>query len=215
MAKLVRRQNPPVYTDYPKYKPILRQEFNYRCIYCDIHENEHGGPRHFGVEHFRPKSIPRFSHLICVYANLFYACNICNSFKSNQWPSDNPLTDGKGFLDPCEYDYDEHFLLNETNHLVGLTAVGAYMIEILHLNRAQLVKLRNSRDKDDTEYFETLEYLETLLSQAKRALVGNNIDGEVKTEWQKICDITTARKKRIEENWTKRYQPKFDLADFR
>lgn len=215
MAKLVRKQNPSEYTDYRKYKPILREEFNYRCIYCDIHENEHGGPRHFDVEHFRPKSIQRFLYLICVYTNLLYACNICNGFKSNRWPSDNPLADGKGFLDPCEHDYDEHFSLDDTNHLVGLTKVGEYMIEILHLNRAQLIKVRYSRDKDRNEYLETLEQLKILIEQSRQRLAKGGFDAEILENWHKIHDKATAHKQRIENEWANRYQPRLDLEDFR
>lgn len=76
MAIIVRRENPPQFTDSSKYKRYLRRDFTYRCVYCTIHEREHGGYRSFHVEHFRPKS--KFPLLSTTYTNLMYSCNFCN-----------------------------------------------------------------------------------------------------------------------------------------
>ena len=57
MPKLSRRQIVPLLSAYQAYKQFLREDFQYRCVYCSIHENEYGGPRNVTVEHFRPKII--------------------------------------------------------------------------------------------------------------------------------------------------------------
>jgi len=76
MPRIIRKHHPPYSKDYTKYKPYLRQDFNYRCAYCTIHEGEFGGLRNFVVEHFRPRW--KFSELECEYTNLYYACRIYN-----------------------------------------------------------------------------------------------------------------------------------------
>ena len=43
MTIIVRKENPPLYSDYKKYKKHLRIDFNYCCIYCNIFEKEYGG----------------------------------------------------------------------------------------------------------------------------------------------------------------------------
>lgn len=156
MPKLSRRQSVPQFNAYQPYKQYLREDFQYCCVYCAIHENEYGGPRGFTVEHFRPKSI--FAHLVNDYQNLLYGCNVCNPFKGNDWPSDNPLLDGVGYLDPCEHDYDDHFRLHEFE-IEGLTRPAMYMIERLHLNRRQLIKLRQRRWDEERIHLQTVQEL--------------------------------------------------------
>src|SRR5438105_4098493 len=77
-----RKHGPTGYTDYTSYKPWLRDEFCFRCIYCLDRErwypNGHAG---FGVEHALPKSDPANATRICDYEILLYACNDCNSEK--------------------------------------------------------------------------------------------------------------------------------------
>lgn len=128
MALRIRHKPTRTYKNYKRYKRWLRDDFAYTCAYCELHENLHGGYRNFEIDHHRPKSI--FSALINSYDNLIYSCDICNRAKSDIWPSENPLQDGIGWLDPCECDLREHFLYEmqgETIELVTKTRVGKWM----------------------------------------------------------------------------------------
>lgn len=213
MALLYRHQPYPQHKKYQDYKRYLREDFIYRCVYCTIHENENGGPRNFCVEHFRPKAT--FAHLETNYGNLLYACPVCNSFKLDDWPSDDPIRDGKGYIDPCEHDYDEHFELNEQDELVGLSGVGRYMIERLHLNRGQLKKLRKKRREDELEHQKALALIDELLNLVEVSLVGNDISLEKRNKLERQGATLQARRANHIKQWAERWDPLYDLGDYR
>jgi hypothetical protein len=128
---------------YRAWKPDLAREANARCVYCCIHESKFGGARNFHVEHYRPKSLR--PDLKDNYGNPFYACAICNCFKSDDWPAD-PVEgdlDGPGYPDPSLTDYSTFLEVERTTGLVrSHCRTGKYLIERLHLNRAQMTGLR-------------------------------------------------------------------------
>ncbi|MFD0932230.1 HNH endonuclease [Psychroflexus salinarum] len=128
---------------YRDYKPVLREEANKKCVYCAIDENPCGGYDHFHVEHFRPKSLKSFQNLLKDFENLFYACAICNRFKSNDWPND-PVKDHSvvSYADPNETDYNELFNIHENGKICGNFVASKYMIEKINLNRPQLINER-------------------------------------------------------------------------
>lgn len=128
---------------YGDYKPYLRREAKERCVYCAIHENPIGGSDHFHVEHYRPKSLDQFAALIKDYNNLFYACAICNRFKSNDWPND-PVSDHSviSYPDPNEIDYNTLFSYNEDGTISGNFVASKYLVEKVFLNRPQLINER-------------------------------------------------------------------------
>ena len=96
MARILRKQDPPIQARYQDYKPYLRLDFVYRCAYCTIHEGRHGGEHNFQVEHFRPKRKDLFPELELVYSNLYYACNRCNVIKGSKWPTPEQQARGLG-----------------------------------------------------------------------------------------------------------------------
>ena len=134
--RLVDKQIP-----YKKYKRIIREDFVYRCGYCGTHENAFGGYKQYQIDHLRPKSIPRFEHLTNDYSNLVYCCPECNRVKLDYWPSDNPIRDGYGWIDPCVHDYDEHFIINLNEDSLSIqnkTALGKWLV--IHLGLDQIVR---------------------------------------------------------------------------
>ncbi len=133
-------------TVYPKYKPYLREEAKSRCVYCGIHENPMGGYDYFHVEHYKPKSLDKFAHLLIEYHNLFYACAICNRFKGNDWPND-PIGDHSlpAYPDPTDIDYTDLFKVLDNGKIVGNYIASIYMVEKLVLNRPQLIYERKER----------------------------------------------------------------------
>lgn len=126
---------------YSDWKPDIAECCSYRCVYCGIHESRYGGIDNFHVDHFRPKSIPRFAELRDVITNLYLACAICNRFKSNDWPND-PMPDNSiaAYPDPSDFDYTELFAIcTKTFRISGTHVATRYVIERIGLNRTQLL----------------------------------------------------------------------------
>jgi hypothetical protein len=122
------------YKNYRSYKEPLRKDFYKRCGYCGDLDVLFGGMRGSQIDHFRPKSI--FTKLEHEYDNLVYACPYCNRAKSNDWPagdSEQSYLDGKGYIDPCDIDYDNHLARYENGRIYHKTDVGYYMFLKLKL----------------------------------------------------------------------------------
>ena len=156
------------YRDYRRYKKWIREDFDYRCAYCSIHENDYGGYWQFHVDHYRPKGIPRFEYLINEYSNLLYSCSQCNVMKGDMWPSDDPLLDGYGWLDPCEHDLEEHYYYGYKDGVfavVTLTGVGRWMALSLGLDQIPRLTFRRDIEADHQTDCEILETLRMLLDK--------------------------------------------------
>ncbi len=161
--KFLRQENPPVLKKYQQYKSYLRKDFKFRCAYCLIHEAHYGGLRNFHVDHFRPKSKKEFRELALVYANLYYACGLCNTFKGQWWPSESDLQAGRYFVDPCEEDpYGKHFEVNEADGTLRVhTPAGRYTVEHIWLDRPQLNRHRCRQIEMKKKWQECRELLNT------------------------------------------------------
>lgn len=144
MARFVRRAEAPQYSDYRRYKPLLRMDFRYLCAYCEVSEGYKRGHGAFGVDHYRPKK--HFPHLDCEYSNLYYCCNECNWHKGASWPNEIQLGRGYYFPDPCAADpYVDDLLEDRDGVLAARTAAGEYAIEMIRLNREPLLRFRRRR----------------------------------------------------------------------
>ncbi len=130
-APVSRRHGPSGYKDYTTYKPFLRDEFVFRCVYCLERETWYPS-RHaaFAVEHFEPKSVR--PDLVLNYENLYYACSRCNSVK---WTRRAPL-------DPCCVALDDHLRVRDDGEIEGLTLQGQEMIALFDLADAPAVEFR-------------------------------------------------------------------------
>jgi hypothetical protein len=122
-----------------RIKELVRRECSFHCVYCAIHENSLGGIQGFHVEHYRPRK--EFPSLENKQANLFYACPICNRFKSKDWPAEPQKNFGNAsYPDPSKVDYSIIFQVNEKNgYIQGLYVAAKYMVEKLYFNRPQLI----------------------------------------------------------------------------
>lgn len=146
--KIVRGSDPGPFAKYGDYKPYLQPLFRSRCAYCISHEEVMGGYDAMEVDHFRPSSQPDFKLLKKKWANLYYACRLCNGRKLNHWPTNEQNARGFRFIDPCEDDPDDHIRLtrhpktDELSWLQYLTQAGRYTIDKIGLNRKQLVDKR-------------------------------------------------------------------------
>lgn len=142
--RIDKTQSPvPTSGDYRSWKPLLAREGRLQCVYCCIPESRFGGIRNFHVEHYRPQSL--FPRLRNDYLNLFYACGICNVFKSDDWPADHLQGDlsHPAYPDPSQVDYGSFLTIDEsTGEVSGSGILGRYIVERLHLNRPQMVAIR-------------------------------------------------------------------------
>jgi len=126
---------------YRAWKRILAREGQFRCIYCAIHEAAFGGYWNFHVEHYKPKS--RFRDLKDAFENLFYACAVCNVFKSNDWPGEcRPDLSTCAYANPIDHDFNTLFTLLDDGSVRGETKTSEYMVLRLNLNRPQLIMER-------------------------------------------------------------------------
>jgi hypothetical protein len=125
------RHGPQGYRDYQSFKPWLRDEFSFRCVYCLWRESWCGdGDDSFSVEHLFPRST--HPDRVCDYDNLVYACCRCNSMKQNAPPVFDPSRDSWGW----------HLVSEPDGTLRSLTTDGDRLIAICRLNRPALVNAR-------------------------------------------------------------------------
>lgn len=130
-AIYVRKHGPKGYARYQAFKPWLRDEFCFRCIYCLCRETwALNGEAEFAVEHFLPKS--KEETLICEYGNLYLACNGCNSAKLAERVS----------LNPCDFAMADHIKVNADGSITAMTAQGAELVQVCHLDREKLRSCR-------------------------------------------------------------------------
>lgn len=77
-----RRHGPRGYTAYRSFRPWLRDEFSFRCVYCLSREQWGRVSAEYGVDHFAARKTDPDRAL--EYDNLVYACARCNSVKAAQ-----------------------------------------------------------------------------------------------------------------------------------
>jgi len=131
----VRKHGPSGYTDYKSYKPWLRDEFQFECVYCLTRERMcPNGADSFAVEHLKPKSNLGHASLRTEYTNLVYACSTCNSWKGTE--DQTP--------DPCELCFGNLIEIQEDGFAKGKdnSGVGEDLISLALLNRPKLVQYR-------------------------------------------------------------------------
>lgn len=127
---MIRTHAPDGYTDYKSFKPWLRDEFAFRCVYCLVRERWYpSGADAFSVEHVLPQS--SHPHLVCHYPNLLYACCRCNSQKRD-----------RELLDPVVDPLGVHLLMLEDAMYAALTNAGQDLIDQLDLNDPRLLETR-------------------------------------------------------------------------
>ncbi len=161
------RQNSPIVRDSPKtvkkyneYKHELKEDFYYRCGYCNDSDYWTGGWRFFQIDHFVPKK-----HLVKIsiteYSNLVYSCFFCNNSKRSKWPSkDENITifNDEGFVHPKDTKYIDHLCRDSSGRIISKTPIGEYMIKSMKLDLKRhsiiwnLEKIEKLFDDIEVEY---------------------------------------------------------------
>lgn len=162
----IRRQqkysNPRDNTFRQEFLPVLRDEFNGKCAYCESLINL--ASAHSEYDHFRPKQSARgfdgeaseahYWWLVYDWNNIYYSCTKCNMYKSTWFPVEGErgaLNTERQYLlqleknllvDPCWNNPDEHFKYDLEGKLIGTTPNGVATIDIIKLNREDLVAER-------------------------------------------------------------------------
>lgn len=127
----VRKHGPSGYDNFQSYKPWLRDEFSFRCVFCLTRETWAGQGHHaFSVEHMKPKHA--YPHLENKYENLVYSCCGCNTAKGI---ADLPF-------DPCLNSFMSYIEIGPGGQFRPKNAEGVLMIEVFHLNDPRVVRFR-------------------------------------------------------------------------
>lgn len=126
-----RRHGPAGYSDYESYRPWLRDEFKFRCVYCLHRERWNPDDTAFDIDHFVPVSVE--PGLNCEYTNLLYACFRCNRAKTNI----------VGVPDPCQVAFGDCLKIRKTGDIDALNPLGLKICGALALNSAKRVDARH------------------------------------------------------------------------
>ena len=128
-----RRHGPRGDNDYRSFKPWLRDEFAFRCVYCLWRETwSAAGDPAFSVKHLQSQS--RQPELTRDDTNWVNVCCGCNSAKQDH---DSPL-------DPCRDRVAEHVSVSPDGAVIAKSAEGQAMIDLCLLNRPALVSARQT-----------------------------------------------------------------------
>jgi len=114
----------------------VRQRARFACEYCGVSETDTGG--RLTVDHFQPKACGGSDDP----DNLLYCCHGCNLYKADyrpRGPKDPAL------WNPRQEPAEAHLLTLADGTLYPITAMGAFAIERLRLNRALLVSWRRRK----------------------------------------------------------------------
>ena len=166
------RRHGPVYSSYPSYRPWLRDEFSFRCVYCLIREEWGRLTGEFDLDHFQPQS--NRPDLATAYENLVYACHSCNLRKSDTDVFDPESSLVKG----CVKVYP-------TGRISGLTPGSRAIIAKLGLDspkfrKWRLIWIRNvelAKEYDQAQYERLLSFPSDLPDLSSRTCDNTKPEG--------------------------------------
>ena len=129
-------------TKYDRFKEFVRTVFEQCCAYCYLHEDHVGGRRNFELDHFCPRRV--CPDKVDDFYNLYWSCHACNmpGSKHGNWPDDELIAMGYGFVDLCVDRFEDHYTLLPDGTLNALTKKAAYTIRQIGLNCKDLKRLR-------------------------------------------------------------------------
>lgn len=135
---LTRRHAPSYDSHWERYRPWLRDEFEFRCVYCLRRERWIGRFAMFAIDHI----VSRTSGGAPLdYANLAYACVPCNSRKG-----DNPVPH------PEKVAYGHCLEVDGNGNIRWLNRDGRLLVRSVRLDEPEITRLRN----DELQYLRHL-----------------------------------------------------------
>ena len=124
-----RRHGPTGYTDPESFRPWLRDEFSFRCVYCLERETWSNLVAAFEIDHFLPVSLHPDKSLD--YDNLLYACRACNAVKRQL-----------RVPDPVKVLLSDSVIANGDGRLEVKTRAARGLVDLMDLNRPAYVERR-------------------------------------------------------------------------
>lgn len=166
----------------------VAEQFKYKCATCEISLNirtvisDSWRPRQNAMDFDGKFSADHYWWLAYVWNNKYCLCPSCNKFKGTWFPVEGkraPLKTSYSVMikkeesllvDPC-IDYpEEHLLVDETGKLICLSKKGETTLEILKLNRQDLVAARKQVIHTTREHLAAIEKLWNLPKTKSRSL---------------------------------------------
>ncbi len=162
-------------------KEYLHEIFHGKCGYC---ETKIESPNVGTVDRYRPHNGVRDKNeynqdlywwLAFEWDNLIYCCKTCNQYKANYFPiagqralsEKDDLTEERSLLlNPYEDDPEDHFYYDHSGNIYSKTRKGEQTIELLRLNRTNLVEQRVSAKK------EVIDMVEEVLQNGPKYTLG-------------------------------------------
>ena len=187
VPRIRRQESPPVMRGrfgYRNAQPYLRRDFNHRCAYCCVHEQQIGGPQGFCIDHFKPRSK---GGPVNEYTNLYWVCRSCNMIKHDKWPTREQHRRGYRFADPCrEQDGGAHFVESDDGLLQPLTPCGEYHVSTLRLNRTWLREHRRFRTQKQSR----LNVAHQLRAEVESAFETRQVDATAQMKYRLLSFLS-------------------------
>jgi hypothetical protein len=117
------------YADHASYRPWLRDEFSFRCVYCLLREQWGRVRGIYDIDHLLP--VVNHLGLALNYDNLLYACATCNTAKGS-----------RGIPDPLIVFTSSNVQVGEDGVMRTVTPEAARLIKLLGLNGKIAVEFR-------------------------------------------------------------------------
>jgi hypothetical protein len=165
----VRLHGPYGYSDYARFRPWLRDEFRFRCVYCLTREQWGLVKGLYDLDHFLSQA--RYPEAALDYDNLLYACRTCNSAKGRELVPN-----------PCDCLLRGHVIVNEDGSIEGRTTESRRLIRKLGLDDAEYREFRRmwidvvalARGRDPDLFQRLMKYPDNLPNLATLRPVGNS-----------------------------------------
>ena len=125
-----RRHGPTGYADLESFRPWLRDEFSFLCVYCLERETWANLVAAFEIDHFLPVSLHPDKSLD--YDNLLYACRACNAVKRQL-----------RVPDPLKVLLSDSVTANGDGRLEVKTRAARRLVDLMDLNRPAYVERRH------------------------------------------------------------------------
>ena len=149
-AAMKRKHDPLGYLDYDSFRPWLRDEFCFRCVYCLRRERWEPDLGVFEIDHLSPVSLS--PELRAAYRNLIYSCTTCNAAKRAQ-----------ALPDPSVVFTSSSLAVEPDGNLSGRTEESRLLIRLLDLNdpmfvtwRMRMIRIVALARQHDPELFQSL-----------------------------------------------------------
>lgn len=125
----MRKHGPRGYRDAESFRPWIRDEFAFRCVYCLRREQWEPGQSGFDIDHLIP--ITKSAESTLQYDNLLYSCSVCNSVKS-----------ARSLPDPIRVLLSSCVTVEQDGRIIAVSRDARRIIRVLGLDDAEFIQFR-------------------------------------------------------------------------